>query len=118
MLTQQEYLLAWLVYLLGSVACLAVVWVMTKNIPWSEVRGVLRIVAGVFMLVPWYISEDSAYLAPAWIASFLEGIFDGPDAFWRAGTPLVVSLVVVLCVSSGVHAYLWWRSKKAENYAS
>lgn len=113
MLTQQEYLWAWLAYLLGAVACMAVFWVMTKNIPWRELRDVLRITAGVFMLVPWYSGEESAYLAPAWIASLLEGVFDGHEAFWRAGTPLMVSLVLALCLSSAAQAYLWWRAKKA-----
>lgn len=113
MFTQEEYIWAWGVYLLGACACMAVFWVLTQKIVWREVRDVLRIVAGVFMLVPWYSSEGSGYLSPAWIASILEGLFEGPGAFWRAGTPLIVALICALALSSVAYLFLWVRLRRA-----
>ncbi len=115
MFTQQEYMWAWGAYLLGAAVCLGVFWVMTRKIPWSELRNGLRIMAAVFMLVPWYSDATGGYLAPAWIASVLEVLFDGPEAFWRAGTPLIIALVAVLLISTSVHLFLWFRNRQAEN---
>lgn len=112
MFTHEEYIWAWIVYLLGAAACMGVFWYLTRKIVWREVRDVLRIGAGVFMLVPWYSSEGGGYLSPAWIACILEGMFEGPGAFWRAGTPLIIALIVALALSSSVYFFLWLRSRR------
>ncbi len=114
MFTQEEYIWAWLFYLLGCALSLAVFWVMTRKIKWVEVRAVLRICATVVVLVPWYSDTEGTYLSPAWIVSLLEGIFEGPDAFWRAGTPLIVALILTLILSSGTYAFLAFRARRAQ----
>ncbi len=114
MFTHEEYLWAWAIYVLGSILCLAVFWVMTAKIKWAEVRAVLRICATVVVLVPWYSDAEGSYLSPAWIVSILEGVFEGPDAFWRAGTPLLSAVIIALILSSGVYAFLAFRARRSQ----
>lgn len=114
MFTHEEYLWAWVIYLLGCALCLAVFWVITSKIKWAEVRAVLRICAGVAVVVPWYSDAEGSYLSPAWIVSLLEGVFEGPDAFWRAGTPLIAALILALILSSGAYAFFAFRARRSQ----
>ena len=111
MFTDGEYMWAWIIYLIGAAMFLAVCWVATKKIPWFEPKYLLRILCAVFLLVPWYTDSDSTYLSPAWIVSGIEGAFDGPEAFWRAGTPLLVTLAVAAVLTCLVFIGLWFRSR-------
>ena len=111
MLTQEEYIWAWLFYLGGAAMFLVCWWFFTKKIPWREPRWVLRVIALVVLLLPWSSEKNSDYMSPAWLVSALEGTFDGGDAFWRAGLPLLVSLILTLLLST--LGYLLWRWKIA-----
>lgn len=99
MYTQEEYLYGWLIYLVGVIILMGCGWILTAGIPSKEIRHLLRIIAGVTFIVPWYASPDLDALAPAWIIAAFEGIFDGGDAFWRAGTPLLSSLAAAVVIS-------------------
>lgn len=96
MYTQQEYLYGWLFYLLGVVIILGCGWWLTSAIRFKELRQWLRVSAVVTFLVPWYASADLEYFAPAWLIAAFEGIFESPEAFWRAGMPWLCALAVAL----------------------
>lgn len=99
MYTQGEYLYGWLLYLLGAVFLFGCVWWASRNWRSDELRQLVRLSSIVFLLVPWYASPDMDYLAPAWIIAGFEGVFDGIEAFWRAGAPLLACLGVSIAVS-------------------
>lgn len=100
MYTQQEYLYGWLFYLLGVAIVLLAGWMMTAPIKWKALKLTLRLSAVVIFLLPWYANDDMGYLAPAWIIAGFEGVFDGPDAFWRAGRPLLIALSGALLLAA------------------
>ncbi|MFL0810682.1 MAG: hypothetical protein K6L76_09730 [Agarilytica sp.] len=106
MFTHSEYLWGWLWYIVGVALCMTVFWAMTRKIPWRSVRQPLRVFVASIFLMPWYVDENQGFLAPAWIASALEGAFEGPGAFWRAGTPLLVSAICAVILSLLVYAVL------------
>ncbi|WP_086931059.1 hypothetical protein [Agarilytica rhodophyticola] len=112
MFTQEEYLSAWAVYLAGTAVMLIAWWFMTARIRFSETRNVLRILLAVFLLVPWYTEPTGRYLSPAWLISILEGAFQGPQAFWRAGKPLLIALLASLMLSSLLYIVLWLKSRR------
>ncbi len=112
MFTQEEYLWAWFFYLLGAGLFIGVVWYFTGKIKWREPKYVLRILVSVFLVVPWYTEAHEGYLSPAWIISVIEGVFEGPEAFWRAGTPLIVALILALILSSLVSILLWYMQRR------
>lgn len=111
MYTQGEYLYGWLLYLLGAVLLIGCVWWMSRGWRSGEVRQLVRLGSIVFFLVPWQASPDLDYLAPAWIIAGFEGVFDGAEAFWRAGAPLLVCLGVAMVVSLIWHLVYRYRAR-------
>jgi hypothetical protein len=112
MYTQEEYLYGWLAYLLGAAVLIVCGWMITAKISWSGLRGLIRLLAVVALLVPWYADAGMTYLAPAWIIAAFEGIFEGN--FWRAGGPLLSALAVAFAMGVVVWAVLRFKGKKAE----
>lgn len=112
MYTQEDYLYGWLVYLLAAAVLIVCGWMVTAKIPWGGLRGLIRLLAVVALLVPWYADADMAYLAPAWIIAAFEGIFDGD--FWRAGGPLLSALAVAFAMGVVVWAVLRFKGKNTE----
>lgn len=94
MYTQEEYLYGWLLYLAGVLLLMGCGWLLTARIGWRPLRHLLRLLAAVTFLVPWYANPDMAYLAPAWIIAGFEGVFE--NNFWRAGGPLLSALAAAL----------------------
>jgi hypothetical protein len=99
MYTEQDYLYGWLFYLLGVLIVLGCGWWMTSSMRSKEARQLLRLSAVVIFTVPWYASPDLDYLAPAWLIAAYEGIFERPEAFWRAGAPLLTALTIVIAIA-------------------
>lgn len=99
MYTQEEYLYGWMFYLLGVIIILGCGWWLTASIRFKELRQLVRLVAVVTFLVPWYASPEMDYLAPAWLIATFEGIFESGEAFWRAGIPWLSALAVAITVT-------------------
>lgn len=99
MYTQEEYLYGWAFYLLGVLMVMVCGWLWTARLRYGGLRMVLRSLVAVFLVAPWYASPDLDSLAPAWIIAVFEGIFEGGDAFWRAGLPLVAALSATLVLT-------------------
>lgn len=111
MYTQADYLYGWLIYLVGVAIVMGCGWVITARIPNKETRHLLRLFAGVVLVMPWYAAEGLNYLAPAWIIAGFEGLIDGKGGFWRAGAPLLITLVLALIVSIGIQLVLRIRNR-------
>lgn len=99
MYTEQEYLYGWLFYLLGVAIILACGWWLTWGMRFKPLRQWLRVAAVVTFLVPWEVAPELDYLAPAWLIAAFEGVFEGADAFWRAGTPWLSALGLALALT-------------------
>lgn len=116
MFDHNEYVTGWLIY--GG--CTAVFWLawwfITARVGFTELRQLLRLIAVVGLIVPWHADVDSIYLAPAWVIAVTEGIFDGPAAFWRAGTPLLFALALMLVVVTLLRLVTFFASGRKANY--
>lgn len=111
MFTQEEYLTAWAVYGGGVIVFMLAWWMLTANIKWRGLRHSSRLIMLVLVALPWPTQQGSEYLSPAWLASGIEGAFEGPGAFWRAGEPLVIALSATLGVCVVLYTFLWWRAR-------
>lgn len=112
MFTQAEYLNGWLIYTLAALVGLACWWYLLTTLPGRFLRlPLLGLMAGV-LLMPWFSGADSSFLAPAWLIAGSEGLFEGKDAFWRAGTPLLIAIGGGLAL--GIFAELF-RSLRGRN---
>lgn len=107
MMTENEYLFAWFYYLLGAALLIACWWYLTRKIRWVEIRYLLRVVVGVAIVVPWYTNTQQDYLSPALLVAGLEAAFEGSEAFWRAGRPLVTAIAAAVTLSSVVFVGRW-----------
>lgn len=113
MYTQEEYLYGWLLYLAGVFLLMGCCWLVTARIGWKPLRQLLRLLAAVTLLVPWYANPDMAYLAPAWIIAGFEGVFE--NNFWRAGGPLLSALALALVLGILVQLLLRAVGRRAES---
>lgn len=105
MLTMTEYIVSWLIYLVGVLGAIVVWWMITRKIPYLLLRNILRFNAAVILLVPYPILGYEQLMAPAFIMSLLEWLFSDVG-FLRSGTVVIVAVLVVN-VSYLVLALLW-----------
>ncbi len=117
MLSAQEYLIAWLVYLVGVLGGMVVWWYITRKIPYNYLRNLLRLLVAVVVLVPYPLMEDEQFMAPAFIMSLLEWLFEPEVGFLRAGTVVIVSafLVIVFYSLIDVAWRFWVVRRRAAN---
>lgn len=114
-MTEKEYLLAWVWYISGASIFFAVFWYWTRKFLWAEARQLLRTILAVILIVPWYADASQSYLAPAWLISAADGLLEGSKAFWRAGMPLVLALVLAVLLSTVYAVYRWYATSRQNN---
>jgi hypothetical protein len=94
MMSTQEYLLSWGMYLLGSLGLMVVWWRITAPVRIQMIRNMLRVSALVVLLMPYPVVGQEEFLAPALMMTFLEGLFYEEHGFGHAGMPLLLGLVL------------------------
>ena len=90
-----EYLLAWIVYLLAAVGCLAVWWKITSKIP-SATAGWLRLWATVLVVTPGTSKAELSTIVPNLLGSIYDALTFGPEAI----TENLLILLLALAASS------------------
>lgn len=108
MYTEQDYLYGWVFYLLGVALVMLCGWILTVRIKWPVIRHLLRLTVASILLVPWYASNELDYLAPAWLIAVFEGVFEGGEAFWRAGSAVVGAVILVWVVYAVAATGAWY----------
>ncbi len=116
MLTLENYIIAWLVYLLASAGLLSVVWRSTGHLGRMEWRNLLRCSAVVLLLFPYTADPEQSYLAPGLLIALLEGVFQGVEGLQRAGLPLLVAWIFALVISMALE--IWWRQQWLQRHLS
>lgn len=109
MYTEHEYLYGWLFYSAGALIMIACFWFLIRGLRLRWLKVLLCLVVGVTLFTPWYAANELEFLAPAWLIAAYEGIFEGGQAFWRAGAPLLaavgttaaVALIVIILLHIG-----------------
>ncbi|MCL6268641.1 hypothetical protein M3P05_01565 [Sansalvadorimonas sp. 2012CJ34-2] len=105
-MTLTQYLVAWMVYILASLGCLAVWWRMTRGFG-PALSAWLRLFAAVLVLTPGLTSPDMHYMSPAFLGALFDGLTNGPEAMMRNGILLGGVLIIV-----SVGKILFFRSPK------
>ncbi|MEX1031953.1 MAG: hypothetical protein WDZ30_01205 [Cellvibrionaceae bacterium] len=115
MLSTQEYLFGWGMYVLSSVGLMVVWWRITYKLRPLVLRNVLRLSAAVALLVPYPVPGQETFLAPAWVMSFIEGLFYEEYGFSHAGMPLLLAIVLVniLYLVVDIVWQPFWRKRQA-----
>ncbi len=100
MLTHEEYLMAWGVYLLAANGLFFAFWQVTHALPWLFLKRVMRVSMMVVLFMPWFSYSEQDYLAPAYLIAAFEALAQGSEFWVRAGVPLlsVLSFAFVLTI--------------------
>lgn len=110
----QEYLTAWLLYLLGCSLLIAIGWRWTRPIGNAYLRAAIRLSVSAALLVPVAHEDNPALLVPATVVTLL-GAFIG-----NASAAVVAAKVLLFAFAVGVAAALplaWLAAKWAEKRA-
>lgn len=94
MFSTAEYLSNWGLYLLSAVGLMVVWWRLTGYLRIPVLRNMLRLSAAVALVLPYPVPEQEAFLAPAIMMTFLEGLFFEDYGFAHAGIPLLLAVVL------------------------
>ncbi len=113
MFSSTSYLIAWVVYLLGSVGLMVVVWRLTQGVRLNPLKFFLRLSTAIVLLFPYVSDPTQDYLAPGVIIILLEGVFEGLEAMGRAGEPLLFTWLLVLVLAAAAQlSWRWFRRRR------
>lgn len=107
-MTENAYMTAWLLYLVGAVLMLLLCWWLGRRAP-ALLMTPLVVVLAVLLIMPWSVAPESASLAPAWVVALFDGLIREGESFRRAGIPLLSASLLALL--PGV-ALGWYRHSR------
>lgn len=88
------YVIAWAVYLVGSVIFLAASWRFLSVLKKFGIGAVLMMAIVPAVLLPWPVDDATkGMLAPAWIVAGLDRVTHAQDGALRAGIPLLMAVI-------------------------
>ncbi|HZJ94608.1 MAG TPA: MFS transporter [Thiopseudomonas sp.] len=111
-MTENDYQLAWAIYIAAALGCLWV-WFYFTGWMWRYLREPLRVIAAVLLFTPTVIDPARGLYTPALAMTSMDLLFTvGHDA-WRSVADLVVygGIAVALYFVFVVLRWLLWRNK-------
>ncbi|MFK7733346.1 MAG: hypothetical protein AB8B48_17130 [Pseudomonadales bacterium] len=99
-----DYMLMWLLYLLGVVGLLIVAWRLTRSWPrWLSIS--LRFIGACLLLVPALVDSERGLYAPALVVGPFEWLSKSPEHAEPAVSALImwtgIALVVIVIAQLG-----------------
>ena len=89
-----DYIIAWLIYLIASVAISYLFWRTAKNIFWIDLAYVLQVTFMAIIFTPWYVEADGSILAPAIIIFFMDIVTIELVAGIRSLVPMAIAILL------------------------
>jgi len=97
MLTGNEYIVVWVVYLAAASGLLLVWWKMTSVLGKGLFPRLLRVIMSAILLTPWTVAEGRSEWAPAlFVGVFDATLIDGGSMRALEPLGLVISVAVLL----------------------
>lgn len=106
-----DYNIAWLTVAGAGLLAFAFWCLLTRGIRRGSVRWALRLLAGVFMVVPAPVPGYDGQYAPAFIVALFEAVFQKEGNPQTAFAVLVASGLLVLVVVTAVALLRWRRAR-------
>ena len=95
----QDYIVAWVVYLLAGIAFSFISWKVMKKFLWRELAYLLQSLLLAIIFTPWYVLPEDEILAPALIVFMLDLITVDITTSIRALIPLVMAMLFGIIVT-------------------
>lgn len=108
----QDYITAWLVYLLAGIAFSFMSWKVMKKFLWRELAYLLQSMLLAIIFTPWYVLPEDEILAPALIVFMLDLITVDVSTGIRALIPLVMAILFGIIVTIILSVLYRIRRKK------
>ncbi|PCJ39947.1 MAG: hypothetical protein COA71_12275 [SAR86 cluster bacterium] len=89
-----DYIIAWLVYLIASVAMSFLFWRAAKKLFWIDLAYVLQVTFMAIVFTPWYVEADGNVLAPAIIIFAMDIVTIEIVAGIRSLVPLAMAILL------------------------
>ena len=93
---ENQYHIAWSIYLLSGFFCCFVWWRLTSYITHRGWRDLGRGFVVIFIFTPWYAGDTSDFLAPAVIVLLMDLLLEGAKSGMRGGIVLLFSSFLML----------------------
>lgn len=95
---EDQYIVAWTVYVAAGVGWCLVWWRLTGFIGSRGVREILRGLAIVLIFTPWYAGESPEFYAPAIVVLLLDLMLEGARSGMKGGIVLLIATFFMLLV--------------------
>lgn len=121
-MTENDYLLAWGLYALAALGCLAVGFRLTRWM-WRWLREPLRLLAAVLLLTPTIVDPAKDLFAPAVAITALDLVFKVGNNAWKATLDLTMYSIIAFALYL-VYAGIRWpierkrQERRAEREAA
>ncbi len=89
-----DYILAWLVYLIASVAMSFLFWKIIRQILWTDLAYVMQVTFMAIIFTPWYVEADGNVLAPAIIIFVMDIVTIETVAGIRSLVPIAMAILL------------------------
>lgn len=104
-MSELDYALTWVVYLLAVLLANYLWWKMTNWIRWDFLRSSVRLSVFTILIVPITVSSEIHSLAPAFMALAFELLASDDQAWQRPGYLLLGALLVANCMLLGYRLF-------------
>jgi len=111
-MTENDYLLAWGLYALAALGCLAVGFRLTRWM-WRWLREPLRVLMAVLLLTPTIIDPVKDKFAPAIAIAALDLLFKVGNNVWRAAADLALYGMIAFALYAVFVVLRWPVEKRA-----
>jgi len=112
-MTSESYALAWFIYVLAGLGLFAFWCWLTSGLQSRTVKLALRALMFVMIMFPFNVGGGYGELAPGFLMLLLETVFEGGDAFFRVGTPLLMALAATFIILVAVELITLRLRRKA-----
>jgi len=111
-MTENDYQLAWAIYLAAALGCL-LVWFYFTGWMWRYLREPLRVIAAVLLFTPTLIDPARGLYTPAIAMTSMDLLFTVGNDAWRSVADLVVygGIAFALYLVFVLLRWLLWRNQ-------
>ena len=98
-MSTQDYITAWIVYLLAGVTFSVLSWRLLSAMLWRELAYLLECLLLAVIFTPWYVVPEEEILAPAIIVFVLDLVTVDVTTSIRSLIPLIMAMLLGILVT-------------------